>query len=142
MNKFLSILGFLLISSTFSCSTTQFVDHEGGWMFLGEKKVNHLRENDIFKIKSRDKFTALRLYVKEGDVEIRDVEVMLINGDVLRPVMEEKILQGERSRLLELGAEGRQLEQIKVRYRANGKLFSKKALVQIGGRRYNSNDKF
>ncbi len=111
-------------------------------MFLGEKKVNHLRENDIFKIKSRDKFTALRLYVKEGDVEIRDVEVMLINGDVLRPVMEEKILQGERSRLLELGAEGRQLEQIKVRYRANGKLFSKKALVQIGGRRYNSNDKF
>ena len=119
-----------------------FIDEEGGWLFLGEEKVNHLREKDVFKIKSREKFTALRLYVKEGDVEIKNVEIMLINGDILKPVIEEKILQGERSRLLELGAEGRQLEQVKVWYRSEGKLFSKKALVQIGGRRYSANERF
>ncbi|MEJ7646404.1 MAG: hypothetical protein WKF87_17535 [Chryseolinea sp.] len=142
MSKFLSILGCLLLATTFSCRTTQFIDQEGGWSFLGEEKVNHLRENDVFKIKSRDKFTALRVYVKEGDVEIRNVEVLLINGDILKPVIEEKILQGERSRLVELGAEGRQLEQVRIWYRASGKMFSKKALVQLGGRRYDSNKKF
>lgn len=114
--------------------------NDKGWVLLGEKKVNHLVEKDVFKIKRRDKFTAVRLFIQERDVEIEGLEIMLINGDILKPSIESKINQGERSRIIELAADGRQLEKITVRYRAQGKLFSRKGKMQIGGKPRNPND--
>jgi len=102
---------------------------------LGEKKVNHLVEKDVFKVKSRDMFTAVRLYIQERDVEIKGLEIMLINGDIIKPAMESTIGKDDRSRIIDLAADGRQLEKITVRYRAEGKLFSRNGKIQIGGNR-------
>jgi len=132
----------VLIVWTSSCSSPNFVEGEKGWVFLGERKVNHLYEKDVFRIKSRDKFTAVRLYVSERDIDIKDLEIMLINGDILKPSIESTIRLGDRSRIIDLAADGRQLETITVRYRADGKLFSHKGKVQIGGRPRNPNDNY
>lgn len=119
-----------------SCKAPKLLKQDDGWEYLGQSKANHLREKDVIKIESREKYTELRLYVFERTIEIRDFEVMLINGDVLRPVIDKKILLSDRSRLIELGSEGRQLDHITIRYRSEGKLFSPKALIQFGGKRY------
>lgn len=60
---------------------------------------------------------------------------MLVNGDVLRPVMDKRIFLGDRSRVVDLGSDGRQLDHVTIRYRSDGKLFSEKALVQFAGKR-------
>ena len=64
------------------------INGDKGWVLLGEKKVNHLVEKDVFQIKSRDKFTAVRLFIHDKDVEIEGLEIMLINGDILKPSIE------------------------------------------------------
>ena len=132
----------MLLVGMSSCKGPEFMNGEKGWVLLGERKVNHLSDKDVFRIKSRDKFTAIRLYVAERDIEIRDLEIMLINGDVLKPSIESTIREHERSRIIDLAADGRQLEKITVVYRANGKVFSHKGKVQIGGRPYNPNDSY
>ncbi|HTE32181.1 MAG TPA: hypothetical protein VK666_17495 [Chryseolinea sp.] len=135
MNKIISVGCAVLIAALFSCnSSSRFITNDKSWLFLGERKVSHLKESDVIQVKSREKFTALRLYVSERPIEIKYVEVTLINGDVLRPVIENTIPAGEQSRMIELGAEGRQLDHITLRYRASGKIFSKKAVIQVGGK--------
>ena len=47
---------------------------------------------------------------------------MLINGDIIKPAIESTIRKDDRSRIIDLAADGRQLEKITVRYRAEGKL--------------------
>ena len=137
MKIYTIILGLLIILT--SCKSTEFVGGEENWMLLGERKANHIFEKDILKINSREKYTALQLYVTTRDVQIKDLAITLINGDVLRPSVESVIRQGERSRVIELAADGRQLEKITFRHKSLGKLFSRKGRVQVGGRFYNPN---
>ena len=132
----------VLLVYTSSCSSPDFINGENGWVLLGERKVNHLFEKDVFRIKSRDKYTALRLYVSERDVDIKSLEIMLVNGDILKPSLESAIRNGDRSRIIDLAADGRQLAAITVHYRSSGKLFSRKGKVQLGGRPHNPNDTY
>jgi hypothetical protein len=116
-------------------STGTLLTPENDWLFLAQGTATHLRETDNFKIRSKEKFAALRFYVYNRGVSIKRVEVVLINGDVLRPLIDSHIDAGNRSRLIELSSEGKQIEKIVVRYKSDGKLFSDKALVQIAGLR-------
>lgn len=137
-----NILACVLLVCTSSCLSPDFINGDNGWVLLGQRKVNHLFEKDVFKIKSRDKFTSVRLYVSQRDVDIKDVEIMLVNGDILKPAIESTIRQGDRSRIIDLAADGRQLETITVRYRSAGKIFSHKGKVQVGGKPHNPNDNY
>jgi len=126
-----------------SCSTTSYlIDEDSDWRFLGSKKVNHWRERDEFEISNREKFTAIRLHAKERDIEISEVRITLINGDIIQPVVEKTIRNGERSRVIELAADGRQLAKVEIRYSSYGKIFSKKATVLLVGKQFDPNGKY
>lgn len=133
---FYSILFLTFTTLASSCGPSQrLLEPEPDWVYLAERKVSHLRENDVFKIESKDKFAALKLYVYDRSISIKRVKITLINGDVLTPALDSHINAGDRSRTIELASDGRQIEKITIRYKSEGKLFSDKALVQIGGLR-------
>ena len=128
------IVLFALVIILNSCGPSQrLLEPEGDWEFLAQGHANHIREKDVFRIKSKEKFAALRLYVFHRDVSIRSVQITLINGDILTPQMDSRLSAGQSSRTIELAADGRQLDKITIRYKSAGKLFSEKALVQVGG---------
>jgi hypothetical protein len=111
------------------------MEPEPDWIYLGQGTATHLRETDVFKIRSKEIFAALKLYVYNRGISLKRVEVTLVNGDVLVPAVDSYIAAGNRSRAIELSADGRQIEKITIRYKSDGKLFSAKALVQIAGLR-------
>src|SRR5688572_26382768 len=117
MHRKIYVLFGILLFLTSSCRSPDFINGEKGWVLLGEKKVNHLSDKDVFTIKSRDKFTAIQLYVEDGEIEIKNLEIMLINGDILKPSIESSIGHHGRSRVIDLAADGRQLEKIIIVYR-------------------------
>jgi hypothetical protein len=127
----------------FSCKPVTNIINEGeGWVLLGEEKVNHIRERDVISIRTQDTFTALRLYVKERKVTIQSMKIYLINGDILQPSLEKSISSNERSRIVEIAADGRQLDRIELRYRSEGSIFTKRGVIQLLGRRYNPNGRY
>jgi len=142
--KLLSIPGFLLLLMVVACHPSnymfeQFAQEEKGWVLLGEKKVNHLHEKDILKVKRTDKVTSLRLYIRDRNVTINDLQIHLVNGDVLQPAIEKEVKRGERSSIVELAADGRQLDYIVFRYRSKGAIFTKRGTVLIVGKTYTPN---
>ena len=142
MNPKFNILFFFVLVWTSSCRGPHLTNGEKGWVLLGERKANHFSDKDVFNVKSRDKFTAIRLYALDRDIEIKKLEVVLVNGDILKPSIESMIRKDERSRIIDLAADGRQLEKIIIVYSSEGKLFRHKGKIQIGGRPHNPNDKY
>jgi hypothetical protein len=134
--KIYTIVWTVVLILTSSCKSTEFFGGEENWILLGEIKANHIFEKDVLRIKNRERFTALQLYVTTKDVEIKNFTVTFINGDILQPSIESVVRQGERSRIIELAADGRQLEKITLRYKSLGKILTRKGRVQIGGRLY------
>lgn len=135
-----TLLRFLICAISVSlitgCSPARrLLEPEPGWIYLAEGKVNHIREKDKFVIDKNELFSAIKLYVYQRPVVINRIEIMLVNGDVIIPSVAEVITAGGRSRTIELSEDGRQIERITIRYRSEGKLFSDKAIIQVGGLR-------
>src|SRR5689334_12835603 len=85
----------------------RLMEPEPDWIFLGQHTATHLRENDVFKIRSKDKFAAIKLYVYNRGISVKRVEITLVNGDVLTPALDSHIAAGDRTRTIELSADGR-----------------------------------
>lgn len=134
---FLASLIIALMLMSGCGSSKRLLEPEPNWIFLAQGKANHLREKDVFTIRNREKFAALKIYAYHRAVTISRMEITLVNGDVLTPAIDPHIGAGDRSRTIELSADGRQVEKITLRYKSAGKLFTDKALIQIGGLRPN-----
>lgn len=122
----------------FSCgSSRRTFGLEEGWEILGESKVNFVRDKDVMEVKSRNLFTSIRFYIEEKDVRINDLKIVFENGDKIEPALDDMIKAGEQSRVIELAADGRRINNIEFKYRSMGSLLEGRANVVVTGRRYN-----
>src|SRR6478752_5215612 len=75
-----------------SCgSSHHLLEPETDWIYLGQGTATHIREKDVFKIRSKEKFAAIKFYVFNRAVTIKSVKILLINGDVLMPLIDDHI---------------------------------------------------
>jgi hypothetical protein len=137
--KTVLILSVGIISFLFSaCSSSRRAfGIEEGWELLGEQKVNFVRDKDVIEVNSRNMFTAIRFYVEDKDVSINDLKIQFENGDKIEPALNDVIAAGEQSRVIELAADGRVINNIEFKYRSMGSLLQGRAKVLIVGKRYN-----
>lgn len=130
----LLFVGIIIFSS---CgSTTKTIAVEDGWELLGDTKAGYIRETDVINVTSRNQFTALKFRVEGQQLKLNSLGVYFDNGDKLSPAVSDIITPGTESRIIELGAQGRYISKIELRYRSDGKFLSKKAKVYVFGRRY------
>lgn len=134
----IKILFFLfVVAVTISCSSSRrSIAVEEGWDLLGETKANFVRETDIVKVTSRSLYTTLRFKVENRDIRLSDLKIYFDNGDKLQPSLDNLIPAGQSSKYIELGKQGRHIDRVEFRYRSIGKMFSKKAEIQLFGKRY------
>ncbi|MFN2457894.1 MAG: hypothetical protein ABR502_06825 [Chitinophagaceae bacterium] len=129
---------FLSLMLIASCITSRrSLPVEEGWDFLGEKKVNFLRDVDIIEVNSRNSYTDIKFKVEDREVVINDLKIVFDNGDKLEPALDLVILADQFSRNIELAREGRFIDRIEFKYRTTGNVLQGRANVLIFGRRYN-----
>lgn len=129
----LSVITLVLSSCGASRRT---VGIEEGWEVLAEEKVNFVRDKDEIEVKSRNMFTAIRFRVEDRDVRINELKIYFQNGDKLEPAIDEAIIAGQSSRIIELARDGRYIDRIEFKYRTTGNLLKGRATVLIIGKRY------
>lgn len=117
-------------------SSRRSIGIEEGWDILGEDKVNFVRDRDAIDVRSRNAYTAIRFVVEDRDIRISDLKIIYQNGDQLTPAIDETIRAGQRSRIIELAADGKYIDKIEFSYRTTGNLLKGRASVLVLGRRY------
>lgn len=130
-------LGIILLTLVSACgSSRRSIAIEEGWELLGESKVNFVRDKDQIKVYSSNSFTAIRFRVEDREVVIHGLSIYFTNGDKLQPNLEEVVSADQYSRVIELAAEGRNIDRIEFRYRTTGNILKGRANVLVLGRRY------
>jgi hypothetical protein len=136
-NGFVFTLMFFTILLVASCgSSRRSVGIEEGWELLSERKVNFIKDKDEIEVKSRNQFTAIRFQVEEREIHLNGLKIIFQNGDKLEPALDEVISAGQRSRVIELGAEGRDIDKIEFKYRTTGNILKGRGNVLVLGKRY------
>jgi hypothetical protein len=91
---------------------------DGDWAELGCQQVSLFdQDRDSIRIGRRDgRFTAIRLYVRDGDVEVLDLTVIYSDGKADDIPVKRFIRAGERTSPLDLGWE-RSVDRVDLVYR-------------------------
>lgn len=136
-----TILLFLVIIFVASCSSTKkTVVTPAGWLVLGESKANFVREKEVIKVYSPDKYTDIQFRVDGRSIKISDMSVYFDNGDKLSPRVEETLEPGQYSKVINLADNGRKLDRIEFKYRTIGNITKGRARIVLMGKPYIQNN--
>jgi hypothetical protein len=88
------------------------------WVELGCQSVNLTRDRDEIRVGRRDgRFRAIRLAVRDADIEIQILRVVYLNGRPDDLPVQSMIRAGDRSRPLDLQGTDRGIDRIEMVYR-------------------------
>lgn len=125
------------VVSLVACSTgRRTLAIEEGWELLGESKANFVRDKDQINVLSAERFTAIRFKVEDKDIHLSNLNVVYQSGDKLSPVMDEDIVAGQLSRVVELAIEGKSIRSVDFSYRSKGNILKGRAKILVFGKRY------
>jgi hypothetical protein len=109
---------------------------EGGWVLLGERKVNVNVEKDVIPVNVKKKFNKVRLQVIGAPIHIKDLEVHFANGTKQELPVGKNISKGSFSPAFDLKGEARHITKVRMVYRTKmrgpRRLF--KARVRVFGK--------
>lgn len=103
---------------------------------LGSQTVRFRGERDTIRVGRREgRFEALVLSVKNGDVEIREMQVNFARGEPQRFTVNGIIKEGQRTRPIDLRGGDRAIDSIDFVYRSVGRPWrDDRAVVEVYGR--------
>jgi hypothetical protein len=126
---------FHILVSTFALGSTLASTAFAGndWALLGTRKVSLAKETDVIDVTRRDgRFTALRIDVEDGPLDMFNIRVVFANGESFSPTVRINSRADDLSRVIDLPGEARTIERIIFRYRGPQRLGA--ATVRIYGR--------
>lgn len=136
------LLYFFLIMLASCSSSKKNLLTPTGWQVIGETKADFVRETDVIRVYSVDRFTDIRFKVDDRAIKISDMTIYFENGDKLTPNIGDVIQAGDYSRNINLADNGKKLSRVEFKYRTTGNILKGRAKITLIGKPYvaGSND--
>ncbi|MFN7119505.1 MAG: hypothetical protein ACK4TA_22105 [Saprospiraceae bacterium] len=131
----LTAFALLVVASSFSAFTfVKNADLLPKWELLGSRKVNYGLDKDEIAVTAREgRFTALKLVVKRGGINLHRLAVHFGNGEVEELEVRENIPADGESRVLDLPGNKRVISKVVFWYDTKN-YANQKAVVNLWGR--------
>jgi hypothetical protein len=105
----------------------------GDWELLGERRVSFRAEKDVIAVTAREGlFTALKLEVDGGNLEMYNVRITFGDGETFSPETRFVFREGSWSRTIDLPGKARVIRKIEFWYRSE--LKRGRATVRVYGK--------
>lgn len=118
------VLGSVLASTAFA---------RDDWALLGTRKVSLAKDTDVIDVTRRDgRFTALRIDVEDGPLDMFNIRVVFSNGQSFSPTIRINSRGEDLTRVIDLPGEARTIERIIFHYKGPQRLGA--ATVRVYGR--------
>jgi hypothetical protein len=132
-----SIFAFALIGAIAFLSIGDAEARRGGkrnWELLGAQKVGFIADKDVIQVGRKDgDFSAIKLRVKDNEVEFLDVKVVYANGQTDDIRVRNKIRAGGETRSIDLKGGDRFIRHVEFVYRSKPS-FKGQATVELWGK--------
>lgn len=124
MKRLLSLIMTILLLTTSAFAVE--------WKLLGVKKVQFIGDRDDIQVGAgKGAFKRIKLTVRDGDVEFRDVTVVFGNGERFDVPMRNSIKAGGETREIDLPGKARVINRVILAYKS--KAGGKSATVSVWG---------
>jgi hypothetical protein len=118
------VLGSVLASTVFA---------RNDWALLGTRKVSLAKDTDVIDVTRREgRFTALRIDVEDGPLDMFNIRVVFSNGQSYSPTVRINSRGDDLTRVIDLPGEARTIERIIFHYKGPQRLGA--ATVRVYGR--------
>jgi hypothetical protein len=124
---------FLLVSCS---SSKKNMLTPAGWQVISETKADFIRQTEVIKVYSIDRFTDIRFRVDNRAIKISAMTIYFANGDKLSANISDVIQAGDYSRNINLADNGKKLDRIELKYRTTGNILKGRAKVILIGKPY------
>jgi hypothetical protein len=105
----------------------------GSWELLGSQKVGFIKDRDVVRVGRQDgRFRAIKLRVRDNDVEFLDVKVIYANGEPDDLPVRQHIRKGGETRAIDLKGSTRFIREIQLVYKSRPS-FKGFATVEVYG---------
>jgi len=131
----IAVFGIFFLGSAFTVPIESEISPEiNRWEKLGQRKVNYGLDRDQISVTARDGlFTALKLKVKNGGINLHRCVVHFRNGQTQALNIGQTIRAGERTRVLDLAGNRRVITKVVFWY--DTKNFARnRGTVELRGR--------
>ncbi len=124
---------FLLLALA-AMFTLNFTTDRAGWERLGTRKVNYGLDRDEIFVTAKDGiFTALKIKVKRGGVNMHKLVVHYGNGQTDEIELRNNLTPGSESRVLDLVGNKRIIQKVVFWYDTKN-IARRRAVVELWGR--------
>jgi hypothetical protein len=104
------------------------------WERIGDARVDGRRDHDTIRVKSSNRFRAIRFFVQGGDIEIQRVVVHFENGGDAEVEVRDRIRDGSTTRGVDLPGNERRIRSVEFWYSKENWNRNKPQLVLYGRR--------
>jgi hypothetical protein len=104
------------------------------WERIGDARVDGRRDHDTIRVKSSNRFRAIRFFVQGGDIEIQRVVVHFENGGDAEVEVRDRIRDGSTTRGVDLPGNERRIRSVEFWYSKEDWNRNKPQLVLYGRR--------
>ncbi|MBL0048232.1 MAG: hypothetical protein IPP32_09090 [Bacteroidetes bacterium] len=137
MKKSMLIL-LLALAGRIQAQTPELITNDKtGWHKIVEKSVDLKRDRDEFTILGADRFASLKLFVKDVQLSIYDMEVYFENGTKQVIEVRSPIKAGGESKSFDLKGVERDIKKIVLVYKTEPNQKDEKASIEIWGMKSN-----
>src|SRR5437868_15524185 len=120
MNKLRAIASILLlVTCALASSAQRRDDHEryrGRWEYLGQAHADGRHDHDRIVVNNGERFRALQLGIKGGDIDFERVVVHFENGQDHDVQFRERVRSGEKTRAIDLPGDRRRIRSVEFWY--------------------------
>ena len=104
------------------------------WKLLGLKKVKLRTERDVILVGAKEgTFKRIKLTVRQSGLNMKDMKVHFMNGDVFDVTIRKLIPAGGETRIIDLPGVNRQIEKVVFWYESTNRN-DRRATVRLWGR--------
>jgi hypothetical protein len=118
-------------------SPAVMLSDKSGWHKIGERNVDFVKDRDEILVLVADRFAALKFKVTEASINLLDLEVYYESGDKQDIHLNNPVMSGTESRVVDLNGGERSLKKIVFVYKTLPNQSKEKAHVEVWGLKTN-----
>jgi len=128
-------IGLALSAATYVLSAfTNPAPLAANWELLGSRKVNYKLDRDVISVtKKEGTFTALKIKVRKGGINLHRMTVQFGNGETQELEVRENIREGGETRAIDLPGNTRIIEKVTFWYDTKNRS-DRRAVVDLLGK--------
>jgi hypothetical protein len=121
-----SLFSFMLLIALLNPALADAAQTGGHWQLLGEQEVDFKNDHDRIDVKrSAGPLRQLRIEVRNGPIEIRDMVVTFADGKTFKPKVKGRFREGSGSQVIYLPEKERSIDAVEFVYHSTSRSLGK-----------------